>query len=208
MLYRMKILQLLSGLAGGANARGAGITMTASGIIPEILIFVNAALATSTAMMKNAAMLKWLWLSFAVVVADQMSKLAASAYLAMHEPLAVGPYVNLFLTHNTGAAFSLLASAGGWQRWIFILIAALVVWFLVAWLDKLSEKQKSSAFAIALVVGGAVGNLVDRLVFAYVIDFIDVHYEDRHWPTFNLADSAITVGAMLLIWVAVSYRES
>lgn len=154
-------------------------------------------------------MCKWLWLSLVVVVLDQATKLAASAYLAVQAaPLEVLPYFNLFLVHNAGAAFSLLAMAGGWQRWFFIVVTILVVWFLTVWLGKLPAEQKLSAVGIALVIGGAVGNFIDRLFLGYVVDFIDLHYQNYHWPTFNIADSAITIGVLLLIGLAVFYKEA
>ena len=159
--------------------------------------------------MKNVTMRKWLWLSLAVVALDQISKaMASSELIAYGPPVAVMPHVNLYLVYNSGAAFSLLAAAGGWQRWLLTIVAVLVVWFLVVWLGKLSAEQRLSAAAIALVIGGAIGNLIDRLLFGHVVDFIDLYYENHHWPTFNIADTAITVGVMLLIGIAVAYKEA
>ena len=153
-------------------------------------------------------MLKWLWLSLAVIVLDQISKIGISAYLSEQTlPLAVLPYFNLVLVHNSGAAFSLLANAGGWQRWFFVVVAVLIVWFLLVWLNRLPNDQKWAAAAIALVIGGAIGNLIDRLFLGSVVDFIDLYYRHQHWPAFNLADSAITVGALLLIFTAAFDRS-
>jgi signal peptidase II len=142
---------------------------------------------------------KWLWLSATVLLLDQGSKLLADAGLVFHEPVPLLPFLNLRLAYNTGAAFSFLSSAGGWQRWFFAGLSVLVVGVLVIWMRRLRPEQRSLASAFALIVGGAVGNLVDRLVYGHVIDFIDVYYGTWHWPTFNIADSAITLGAGLLL---------
>ncbi|NIP73110.1 MAG: lipoprotein signal peptidase [Gammaproteobacteria bacterium] len=144
-------------------------------------------------------MLRWLWLSLAVVVLDQATKYSAEAMLELHRPVAVLPLVNLALSYNTGAAFSFLSGAGGWQRWFFAILAAAVATVIVIWMSRLSRRDRWLAAALALIAGGAVGNLIDRLVHGHVIDFIDVYYAHWHWPTFNLADSAITVGVIVLI---------
>jgi signal peptidase II len=142
--------------------------------------------------------LRWLGVSFAVVVLDQVTKYLATAYLVLHQPLALLPSLNLTLTHNTGAAFSLLHDAGGWQRWFFTVVALAVGIFLVVWLRRLPPGSPRLALALALVLGGASGNLVDRVLLGYVVDFIDLYYGRWHWPAFNVADSAITVGVVLL----------
>ena len=149
--------------------------------------------------------LRWLWLSAAVLVLDQGSKLLAQQLLAVHEPVALLPSLNLFLTYNTGAAFSFLRDAGGWQRWLFALLAMGVSVFIVLWLRRVPTEQRWLAAALALVLGGALGNLVDRLWRADggVVDFIDVYYRTWHWPAFNLADSAISIGAVMLLWSAL-----
>jgi len=144
-------------------------------------------------------MLKWLWLSVVVVALDQGSKYLAEQMLTLHDPVAVMPLLNMTLSHNPGAAFSFLADAGGWQRWLFIALAALVSAVLVVWLRKLSRADAWIAAAVTLVLGGAIGNLIDRVVHQYVIDFIDVYYKGWHWYTFNVADMAITVGVVVLI---------
>lgn len=144
-------------------------------------------------------MLRWLWLSVVVVLLDQASKQWASATLQFQEPVAVIPFFNLTLMHNYGAAFSFLAGAGGWQRWFFATVAALVSVIITLWIRKLGAQQRWEAAALALILGGALGNLWDRLTLGYVIDFLDVYYDVHHWPAFNIADSAITVGAVLLI---------
>lgn len=141
----------------------------------------------------------WLWLSVVVVVLDQLTKYLASASLEYGRPVELLPVFDLTLLHNTGAAFSFLAGAGGWQRWLFALLAAVVSIVLVVWLKRLKAHETWLAIALALVLGGALGNLYDRVVLGYVVDFISVHYQRYYFPAFNLADSAITVGAIMLI---------
>ncbi len=142
---------------------------------------------------------RWLWLTVLIVAADQVTKGLASHYLGLHEPLAMAPGLNLTLMHNTGAAFSLLSQAGGWQRWLFIGLALAVSAALVIWLFNLPRGKGLLACSLALILGGALGNLWDRVALGYVVDFIDVYYREWHWPAFNVADSAITVGAILLV---------
>jgi signal peptidase II len=144
-------------------------------------------------------MLRWLWLSAVVVVLDQGSKWLASHSLTLYEPVPVMPMFNLTLMHNTGAAFSLLAGAGGWQRWFFVVLAIGVSIGIGVWLARLGRDQRWLAVALALVLGGALGNLWDRVVLGYVVDFIQVYYDRWYWPAFNIADSAISVGAVMLI---------
>jgi signal peptidase II len=134
-----------------------------------------------------------------VLLLDQGSKLLADARLVFHEPVGLLPFFNLRLAYNTGAAFSFLGNAGGWQRWFFAGISVLVISVLVVWMRRLKPEQWQLSVAFALIIGGALGNLIDRLVYGHVIDFIDVYYKTWHWPTFNVADSAITVGAGLLL---------
>lgn len=149
--------------------------------------------------------LHWLWLAVAVVAVDQGSKLLAEQLLAVHQPLAVLPSFNLFLTYNTGAAFSFLREAGGWQRWLFAGLSMGVSAFIVIWLRRIPSDHRWLACALALVLGGAVGNLIDRLFRSGggVVDFIDLYYGGWHWPAFNAADSAISVGALMLVWSAL-----
>lgn len=144
-------------------------------------------------------MLKWLWLSVVVVALDQASKVWASSALVFQEPQPVAPLFNLTLMHNYGAAFSFLAHAGGWQRWLFAAIALIVSIVIALWLRRLTARQRWEAMALALILGGALGNLWDRLTLGYVVDFLDLYYGTHHWPAFNIADGAITVGAALLI---------
>lgn len=144
-------------------------------------------------------MLKWLWVSALVIALDQLSKLWASTSLNYAEPVNLLPSLNFTLMHNTGAAFSFLSQAGGWQRWVFAVLAVLISTILVVWLTRLKTDQRWMAVALTLVLGGALGNVWDRIYLGYVVDFIDVYYEQWHWPAFNIADSAIFVGAVMLI---------
>jgi len=144
--------------------------------------------------------LSWLWLSLLVLVIDQASKFYFEGKLEMFQQIVVIP--DLFswtLAYNTGAAFSFLADSSGWQRWLFALIAIVVSAVLVVWLKRLGRNDTWLAMALALVLGGALGNLYDRIALGHVIDFILVHWQNRwYFPAFNIADSAITVGAIML----------
>jgi len=144
-------------------------------------------------------MLKWIWLAAVVVVLDQLTKYIASASLEMFKPVAVMPMFNWTLMHNTGAAFSFLANEGGWQRWFFAIISVVISAFLVLWIKRLEQHEKWQAIALALILGGAIGNVIDRVFLGYVVDFIDVYYKHMHWPAFNIADSAISIGVMIII---------
>ncbi len=142
---------------------------------------------------------RWLWVSAAVVALDQLTKALASATLTLHKPVRLTPFLNLTLVHNPGAAFSFLAGASGWQRWFFAFLAIAIGLGILLWLARLKPHERFTAFALSLVLGGAAGNLIDRLLHGHVIDFIDVHAGGWHWPAFNVADSAITAGALLLV---------
>jgi len=144
-------------------------------------------------------MLKWLWLSAGVVACDQGSKWLLSGALHPEVPQPVLPFLSLLLRHNTGAAFSFLSDAGGWQRWFFVVLALGVSAVVVLWLRQLTRAQRILAVSLALVLGGALGNVIDRIRLGYVVDFIDVFYDKWHWPTFNIADSAITIGITLML---------
>ena len=161
---------------------------------------------TSPVMVSNDAMpdiknswRNWLWITLLVILLDQISKIAADQFLHYQQPLALMPMFNFTLVYNQGAAFSFLSDAGGWQRWFFMLLSLTISVVLVIWLQKLKPQQKLQTVSIALILGGAIGNLIDRSLYGYVIDFIDVYYHIHHWPAFNIADSAIFVGALLLI---------
>ena len=141
----------------------------------------------------------WLLLALIIVVLDQVTKQLADNLLNYGEPLAVIPSFNLTLLYNKGAAFSFLNSAGGWQRWFFTAIALVVSLVIVWWLKAAGDEQRWTSVALVLVLGGAVGNVIDRVLFGHVIDFIQVYYKTFYWPAFNVADSAICVGAAILI---------
>lgn len=145
--------------------------------------------------------LPWQWygLALLILVLDQLTKQWAVTGLIENAPAEVTSFFNLTLRYNYGAAFSFLHDAGGWQRWFFSVIAAGVSVLIVVWLARLKREQWLEALALAYILGGAVGNLYDRITLGYVVDFIEVHYQQYYWPAFNLADSAITVGAVLLI---------
>ncbi|MBX9753600.1 MAG: signal peptidase II [Pseudomonadaceae bacterium] len=144
--------------------------------------------------------LAWLWLSVVVLLLDQLSKVYFEGTLSLYQQIVVIPdYFSWTLAYNTGAAFSFLAEAAGWQRWFFAAIALVVSVVLVVWLKRLKAHETWLAVALALVLGGAIGNLFDRVAYGHVIDFILVHWQNRwYFPAFNLADSPITLGAILL----------
>lgn len=146
----------------------------------------------------------WLWygVAVAVLVLDQLTKAWASASLDYAQPVAVMPFFNLTLLHNTGAAFSFLSDAGGWQQWFFSAVAVTVSLIIVVWLWRLPAAERWQSASLALILGGAVGNLWDRLVHGYVVDFLDFYVGGYHWPAFNVADSAIVVGAGIMIWLS------
>jgi signal peptidase II len=146
------------------------------------------------------SMLSWLWLSLAVIGLDQLSKRLIDQSMQLYQTVELLPFFQLTYLRNQGAAFSFLSQAGGWQRWFFIALAVVASLAICYWLNRLGRHQRFEAAAWALVLGGALGNLIDRTLYGYVIDFLDVFYRDWHWPAFNVADSAITVGvAMLLV---------
>lgn len=144
--------------------------------------------------------LRWYALALLVVVLDQYTKTLAESNLDYGRPLEVFSWFNLTLQYNTGAAFSFLSDAGGWQRYFFSGVAIVISAGLVAWLFVMPRGQWLLALALALILGGALGNLWDRLVLGHVVDFISVHYAGSYFPAFNLADSAISVGAALMIF--------
>ena len=143
--------------------------------------------------------LGWLWCSFAVIVVDQSTKLAAVTALDPASSVELTAVLDLVLVYNTGAAFSILSTAGGWQRWLFIGLALAICAFIVHWLRDLPRNARWTPLALSLLLGGAVGNVIDRVRVGAVVDFIDFHVGDWHWPAFNMADSAICVGAALLV---------
>ena len=147
----------------------------------------------------NLAMARWLGLSILVVLLDQGTKWLAESSLVPYQPVPVAPTFNLTLMYNEGAAFSFLAGAGGWQRWLFAAFALIMTGVLVVWLLRLETRERVMAAALSLVAGGAIGNLIDRLLTGRVVDFLDFYVFNYHWPAFNVADSAITAGVALLL---------
>lgn len=145
--------------------------------------------------------MKIVYFSIAIVtiVLDQITKWLASNNLAMHEPVPVMPSFNLTLMHNYGAAFSFLSDAGGWQRWFFTIVAAVISVVLIVWIYRLKQHEKWLGIGLSLVLGGAIGNLIDRVSYGYVVDFIQWYYDRFYWPAFNIADSAIFVGTGILL---------
>ncbi|ASQ45478.1 signal peptidase II [Legionella clemsonensis] len=146
-------------------------------------------------------MKKWPWflLSIVIIVADQLTKHWAAINLVPYQPVPLLPMLNFTLAYNSGAAFSFLSGTGEWHRWFFAGFSILMSIFLILWLMRLPAKAKLQSCAVGLILGGAVGNLYDRAVVGQVTDFIDFYYKNHHWPVFNLADSAICIGAFLLL---------
>jgi signal peptidase II len=144
-------------------------------------------------------MWRLLWIAAVVFVSDQLTKFAVADYLTRHGDVQVTSFLNFALVHNTGAAFGFLSSASGWQNILFIVVAS-VACIVILWMTwRMTTNDRVLGAGLMLVLGGALGNLLDRLIYGYVIDFIDVYYEAWHWPAFNLADSAITMGAVMLV---------
>lgn len=147
--------------------------------------------------------LPWLLfaIAFIVIVLDQLTKHLSVAYLEYLEVAPVTPFFYLTLRFNEGAAFSFLAGAGGWQRWFFAVLAFVISLVLIVWVTRIYRQKGNTqeALALSLILGGALGNLYDRVVLGHVVDFIVLHYQKYEWPAFNIADSAICIGAVLLI---------
>ena len=142
-------------------------------------------------------------LAAVIVALDQWSKLAVEGALELYERIPVTSFFNLTKAYNPGAAFSFLADAGGWQRVFFTTVSAVVSVVLIVWLARMQRAERLLAVAISLILGGAVGNLIDRVAYGHVVDFIQVHWNDAYFPSFNVADSAITVGTALLLWMTL-----
>ena len=150
-------------------------------------------------------MLLWLGIAFVILLADQFTKLLVVGSFALGDSQTITSFFNLVRVHNSGAAFSMLSTASGWQRWFFTGIG-IVATFFILWLLRSHPTQKLFCFALALVLGGAVGNVIDRIAYGHVVDFLDFHWDwlspvfyEGHFPAFNIADSAISVGAVALI---------
>jgi signal peptidase II len=150
---------------------------------------------------RNPTAIRWLWLSVVIVALDHWTKWLILQSFQLYDRVEILPFLGITRLHNTGAAFSFLADASGWQRWFFIALAVIVTVLVSFWLKQLPARGRGwLAFALALIVGGAVGNVIDRVVHGYVVDFISVHHGGWFFPAFNVADSAITVGAFILIF--------
>ncbi len=142
---------------------------------------------------------QWIALSAVVVGLDQLTKYIVTQHLTLMDSIKILPSFDLALRHNTGAAFSFLADAAGWQRWFFIGLALVMSSIIYVWLGRIRAKNKQEAFGLSLILGGALGNVIDRIIHGYVIDFILLYYKEWQWPAFNLADSAICLGVVFLI---------
>ena len=143
-------------------------------------------------------MLQWLGLAFIILLVDQFTKVLIVGYYQLGDSTTITNFFNVIRVHNSGAAFSFLAGASGWQRWFFTVLGFVAAGIIV-WMLKSHPGQKLFCFAMACILGGALGNVIDRIVYGYVIDFLDFHWRGMHFPAFNVADSAITVGAICLI---------
>lgn len=152
--------------------------------------------------------LRWLWLTLVFLVADQVTKQLIVSNMDLYQSIDILPFFNLTYVHNLGAAFSFLADQGGWQRWFFTAIAAIASIVFIVWLAKTPKQQTLLSVAFALMLSGAVGNLIDRVLFGYVIDFLDFYGFGYHFPAFNIADSMIFIGAALMIFDSFKNGES
>ena len=145
-----------------------------------------------------SSMLQWLALALIIVLLDQFTKVLIVGYYALGDSTTVTSFFNVVRVHNTGAAFSMLAGAGGWQRWFFTALGGVAA-IVIVWLLRSHAGQKLFSLALACILGGAIGNVIDRLLYGYVVDFLDFHWNALHFAAFNVADSAITIGAGCLI---------
>ena len=154
------------------------------------------------AMAERMKIWPYLLLVLLVLVLDQLSKWWALTVFQPYEVVPVLPIFNFTLVFNEGAAFSFLSDAGGWQRWFFIVLTSIISLGLLVWLTRLRQGERLTGVSLAMILGGALGNLLDRLRLGKVVDFLDFHWQSWHWPAFNLADSAITVGVLLMFWLS------
>ena len=152
--------------------------------------------------------MRWLWLTLLCLILDQVTKQWVAGSFDYLETLPVLPFFSLTYVHNLGAAFSFLADQGGWQRWFFTAIAAIASVVFIVWLAKTPKSQTLLSIAFALMLSGAMGNLIDRVLFGYVIDFLDFHWSGNHFPAFNVADSMIFIGAALMILESFLNKEN
>ncbi len=177
----------------------ASIPDSVTAVSKPSIAMENPATSPESGANPTRARLKWLWLSLGVILLDQAAKQVAEALLIPHQPVSVLPFFDWYLTYNTGAAFSILAEAGGWQRWFFTGIAVVVSIVIVQWLTRLEDDEWLTALSLTLILGGAIGNAIDRIYLGHVIDYIQVWLGSYPFPAFNVADAAISVGAVLLI---------
>jgi signal peptidase II len=141
----------------------------------------------------------WIWLAVLAVILDQVTKVAAEQLLTFAQPVYLLPVLDFTLLYNKGAAFSFLADQPGWQRWFFTAVSIGVSIMLIVWIKRLPRGAVWLPIALALILGGAIGNLIDRVIYGHVVDFISVHWNNRYFPAFNIADSAITLGAIMMV---------
>jgi signal peptidase II len=144
---------------------------------------------------------KYYFLSLILVIADQLTKMMVLGSLELYESIEITSFFSLTHVHNYGAAFSFLADEDGWQQYFLVSISAIASIAIILWMSKTSTNQPYKLIALSLILSGAIGNLIDRAVFGFVIDFINLHYQDFYWPVFNVADTAITLGVILLLLV-------
>jgi signal peptidase II len=151
----------------------------------------------------------WFWSALLIFCLDRISKYLALTYLTPYEPLAIARYLNFTLAYNSGAAFSLFSNLHGWENILLTIVALIISIIIIVWLYRLPANARWMGVALCLILGGAQGNLYDRFVYGYVIDFIDIHIEHWHWPIFNIADSAVCLGAMLLffLWLKNNHHD-
>lgn len=152
-----------------------------------------------TDVQKGRSPMIWLWLAVLAVILDQVTKVAAEQLLTFAQPVYLLPVLDFTLLYNKGAAFSFLADQPGWQRWFFTAVSAGVSIMLIVWIKCLPRGAVWLPVALALILGGAIGNLIDRVIYGHVVDFISVHWNNKYFPAFNIADSAITLGAIMMV---------
>lgn len=150
---------------------------------------------------------RWWWLILLLIGLDQLTKQLVHQNMALFDSIELLPFFNLTYVRNYGAAFSFLSDAGGWQRWFFTILAVVISTVIAVWMSRLPRQQIKLGLALSLVFAGAIGNLIDRSIYGYVIDFFHLYYQTWHYPAFNIADSAICIGAALIIWDSFS-RDS
>ncbi|MEP5568062.1 MAG: signal peptidase II [Halioglobus sp.] len=165
-------------------------------------------MASNASLRNGVQVWRWYLLALVMILLDQYTKTLATESLTYARPVQVFPWFNLTLQHNTGAAFSFLSDAGGWQRWFFTVVALVISVALAVWLFIAPRAHWLLSLSLALILGGAIGNVWDRIALGYVVDFLSVHYQGWYFPAFNIADSAITVGAACMLLDSFLNRDS